>query len=67
LHWTELAVLIPIIIAIFLIGIQPAPFFATMDASVGQLVDQVEPFVQQVQAATTTMGDVVTTIASVVP
>ena len=67
LHWTELAVLIPIIIAIFLIGIQPAPFFATMDASVGQLVDQVEPFVQQVQAATITMGDVVTTIASVVP
>ena len=34
------AVMIPILIAIFLIGLRPAPFFATMDASVNQLVEE---------------------------
>ena len=28
LHWQEIAVLVPILIAIFLIGLQPAPFFS---------------------------------------
>lgn len=41
LHWTEIAVLVPILIAIFLIGLQPAPFFATMDATVNHVVTQV--------------------------
>lgn len=41
LHWQEYAVIIPIIIAIFLIGIQPAPYFAAMDATVNQVVQQV--------------------------
>ncbi len=53
LHWQELAVLIPIIIAIFWIGLQPRPFFDTMDASVNQVVEQVHPYV--VQAENTAM------------
>ncbi|PJF25977.1 MAG: Fe-S-binding domain-containing protein, partial [Phototrophicales bacterium] len=42
LHWQEYAVLIPIVIAIIAIGLQPAPFFRTMDASVGELAAQFE-------------------------
>ncbi|RMF82027.1 MAG: NADH-quinone oxidoreductase subunit M [Chloroflexi bacterium] len=53
LHWQELAVLIPIVIVIFLIGIQPSPFFNLMDASVGELVARV--------------GEAATTIASAAP
>jgi NADH-quinone oxidoreductase subunit M len=41
LHWQELAVLIPICIAIVWIGLQSAPFFGSMDASVNQLVQTV--------------------------
>ena len=48
LHWQEIAVLIPILIAIFVIGLQPAPFFATMSASVNQVVAQVGPYVPTV-------------------
>jgi len=40
LTWQEIAVMIPILITIFLIGLRPAPFFATMDASVNQLVEE---------------------------
>jgi NADH-quinone oxidoreductase subunit M len=43
IHWQEYAVLIPICIAIILIGLQPAPFFRTMDSSVNQLVADVNP------------------------
>ncbi|MBC7810742.1 MAG: NADH-quinone oxidoreductase subunit M [Burkholderiales bacterium] len=50
LHWQEIAVLIPIVIAIIYIGVQPAPFFHTMDATVNQLVAHV--------------GEAATTIAS---
>jgi NADH-quinone oxidoreductase subunit M len=41
LHWTEMAVLIPIIVAIFWIGLQPKPFFDRTEASVNQVVQQV--------------------------
>jgi NADH-quinone oxidoreductase subunit M len=41
LHWQELAVLVPILIAIILIGLQPTPFFATMDSTVNELVEDV--------------------------
>lgn len=51
LHWQEIAVLVPIIIAIFLIGLQPAPFFSTMDASVNHLVTQVSQYVPTVAQA----------------
>ncbi len=39
LHWTELAALVPIIIMVLWIGLQPAIFFATMDSSVTHLVN----------------------------
>ncbi|MBL8131607.1 MAG: NADH-quinone oxidoreductase subunit M [Anaerolineae bacterium] len=51
LMWNEIAVLIPILIAIFLIGLQPAPFFNTMNASVGELVAHVGQFVTTVAQA----------------
>jgi NADH-quinone oxidoreductase subunit M len=40
LNWKEIAVLVPIIVASFVIGLRPAPFFGTMDASVNALVTQ---------------------------
>lgn len=48
LHWSEYAALVPLVVAIILIGIQPFIFFRPMDASVGQLVTQVQPFVTTV-------------------
>lgn len=51
LAWNEIAVMIPILIAIFLIGLQPAPFFDTMNASVGELVAHVGQFVTTVAQA----------------
>lgn len=42
LHWTELAILIPILIATFWIGIQPGGFFDNMGASSNALVEHVE-------------------------
>jgi len=45
MKWNEIAVIIPILIAIFLIGLQPAPFFDTMNASVGSLVAHIGQFV----------------------
>lgn len=44
MHWQEIAVMIPILIAIFWIGLQPAPFFRTMDASVDKVVRDVEVY-----------------------
>jgi NADH-quinone oxidoreductase subunit M len=41
LHWTELASLVAIVIAVFLIGLAPYIFFKPMDASVNQLLTQV--------------------------
>jgi NADH-quinone oxidoreductase subunit M len=51
LNWQEVAVLVPIIVAIFLIGLQPAPFFHTMDASVGQVVQHVQNVATSVASA----------------
>ena len=48
LHWNEIAALVPILIAIFLIGLQPAPFFRSMDASVGALVRHVDEAVPSI-------------------
>jgi len=42
MHWQEVAVMIPIMVAIIWIGLQPAPFFRTMDSSVAALVTHVE-------------------------
>jgi NADH-quinone oxidoreductase subunit M len=48
LHWIELAVIVPIIVLCIWIGVQPRPFFATMDASVNQVVEQVNSGTLQV-------------------
>lgn len=48
LHWQEIAVMVPILVLIFWIGLQPAPFFATMDASVSQLVSNLGQYVPTV-------------------
>lgn len=40
LTWKEIAVIVPILIAAFLIGLRPAPFFQSMDASVDALVNE---------------------------
>lgn len=38
LHWQEIAVLVPILIMIFWIGLQPSIFFDAMDASTNHLI-----------------------------
>ncbi|MAS35921.1 MAG: Fe-S-binding domain-containing protein [Anaerolineaceae bacterium] len=45
LHWQEIAVLVPILIAIILIGLQPAPFFSTMNSTVNELVEDVQVYI----------------------
>jgi NADH-quinone oxidoreductase subunit M len=42
LHWTEIVALIPILIAIFWIGIQPGGFFDKMASSTKALVAHVD-------------------------
>jgi NADH-quinone oxidoreductase subunit M len=42
LHWNEIAVLVPILIAIFLVGIAPYLFFRPMDASAAALEQHVQ-------------------------
>ncbi len=44
LNWREIAVLVPIVILVIWIGIQPAPFFDTMTASVDSLVEDVAAY-----------------------
>lgn len=51
LHWTELLVLIPILIATFWIGLQPGSFFDNMGASTNALVEHVEESYEQFEAA----------------
>ena len=52
LHWQEVAVLVPILVAIFWVGLQPKPFFDVMNASTEQLVRDVEHyFPEQVHIA----------------
>ncbi len=48
LHWQEYAVLIPVVALAIIIGIQPAPFFATMGATVTDVVAKIAPFVTSV-------------------
>jgi NADH-quinone oxidoreductase subunit M len=48
LHWTELAVLVPIVIMILWIGLAPNTFLAPMDPSVNALVQEVQPAVTEI-------------------
>lgn len=40
--WTEIAVLVPILIMVFVIGLYPAPFFELMDGTVGELAKVID-------------------------
>ena len=48
IHWQEYAVLIPVVVMAIIIGLQPAPFFATMGATVTDVVAKIAPFVTSV-------------------
>jgi len=51
LHWTELAVLVPILVVSIWIGIQPGSFFDNMGASTNELVDYVDDSYTQFEDA----------------
>lgn len=58
LKWNEVAVLIPVLIMIFWIGLQPAIFFNAMGASTNELVANLpEPVVEESVASTLTEED----------
>lgn len=48
LAWQEIAVLVPVLVLIFWIGVQPAVWFNMLDASTSTVVAAVNPFLQQV-------------------
>jgi len=48
LHWQEVTVLVAVVAATIIIGIQPGPFFATMQATVVDVVAKIQPFVTTV-------------------
>jgi NADH-quinone oxidoreductase subunit M len=48
LHWQEVTVLVAVVAAAIIIGIQPGPFFATMQATVVDVVEKIQPFVTTV-------------------
>jgi NADH-quinone oxidoreductase subunit M len=48
LHWQEIAVMIPILIMIFWIGVQPGGFFHIMDSSTNQLIQNIGPAITSV-------------------
>jgi NADH-quinone oxidoreductase subunit M len=50
LHWQEIAVLVPILVMIFWIGLQPNAFFRVMDTSSKDLVDSLQPAIERVAA-----------------
>ena len=50
LHWTEVAVFVPILVGIFWIGLQPAPFFDAMGQSAVQLSEHVDTAYEEYQA-----------------
>lgn len=48
MHWQELAVMIPILVLIFWIGLQPVGFFNTMDTSTEAIVNYVQPHIDEI-------------------
>ncbi len=50
LKWSEIAAIVPIVILVFWIGLQPNPFFRVMDKSTNQLVEQIEITNERLQA-----------------
>jgi NADH-quinone oxidoreductase subunit M len=64
LNWKEVAVLVPLVIMIFCIGLYPTPFFGVMDSSVDAVV---QPFVQEAEQVVATTPDGPTDTADVLP
>jgi NADH-quinone oxidoreductase subunit M len=48
LHWQEIAVMVPILVMIFWIGLQPNAFFKVMDTSSKDLLIALEPAIERV-------------------
>ena len=48
LHWQEIAVMVPILVMVFWIGVQPAIFFNTIDGSTQEVLVQVTPYLETV-------------------
>lgn len=56
LNWREIAVLVPIVIMVIWIGIQPAPFFDTMTATVDKVVEDVSVYLPTADEALASGG-----------
>jgi NADH-quinone oxidoreductase subunit M len=63
LHWQELAVLIPILIMIVWIGLQPGIFFDMMNVSTNQVVQLVQPAIDQASESVTGITHILTSVA----
>jgi NADH-quinone oxidoreductase subunit M len=50
LKWSEVAALVPIVVLVFWIGLQPNPFFRVMDKSTNALVTQIDVANERLQA-----------------
>lgn len=57
LHWTELAVLVPIVVVSIWIGIQPGSFFDNMGASTNEVVEYVDDSYTQFEDAQPDEGE----------
>lgn len=51
MDWQEIAVMIPILLLIFWIGIQPSGWFDVMDATTEALVNQLQPHIEAVKSS----------------
>lgn len=60
LHWQELAVLIPILVMIFWIGVQPGIFFDMLGASTNHVVELVQPAIDQMNSSVSDITNVLT-------
>lgn len=56
LNWREIAVLVPIVIMVIWIGLQPAPFFDTMTATVDKVVENVSVYLPPADEALASGG-----------
>ncbi|GAB4313468.1 MAG: NADH-quinone oxidoreductase subunit M [Phototrophicales bacterium] len=49
MNWQEVAVMVPILLLIFWIGLQPSAWFDVMDATANALVNQLQPHIEAVK------------------
>jgi NADH-quinone oxidoreductase subunit M len=48
MHWQEVAVMVPILVMIFWIGLQPSGFFAVMDAAATGIANGLQPAIEAI-------------------